>query len=666
MLHNFRRLFCLCVLLISLCLTGLLPGAAWAQARTALVIGNAAYRSAPLKNPVNDASDMAAALGKLGFDVMFLKDATMQQMEGAVREFGLKLRKGGLGLFYFAGHGVQVAGENYLVPVNAVIQSEGDVKYGCLNAGLVLAKMEDAGNGPNVVILDACRNNPFARSFRSAEAGLARMDAPTGSIIAYATAPGKVAADGNGRNGLYTQYLLRNITKPGLSVTDLFMNVREAVVRESGKKQVPWENTSLIGRFSFAGQAAAPQPVPQQAAAAPAPVLQQAVAPPVAKPSPVAQPVQPAFPVLRTQTAPAPTPDEAKLMQFMRLAWSAKHDDERNSARKLATPLAAKGSIYGKYALGWLSEDDKVKQQANIQGAKQGIPLAMVELAEYLVENPVSTADDAEARAWLQQALELGEPKAKVALGSLLIQGKGGPRDMFAGERLLTEAARELPEYNLLVGVTYSSLADKGLPKAEAKSKFLAYTRRGADLGDTHAMMQMGFEHEFGKTVPKDMKEAVWWFTKAAEKNDVYGMTTLGMTLRYGKDGVEKDSIAAARWFRSASARGDEPASIYLAQMTMLGEGIPKDLQRGLGMLKGLAEKGSGYAQVELGKMYEHGEGLTKNQQEAYYWYVVADSIGDIGGRVYRASLAKTLPAEQRAVIEAKAAMWKPKKAAKS
>ena len=142
------------------------------ERRVALVIGNGAYPTAPLKNPVNDASDMAAALKRLGFEVTLLRDATMQQMEGAVREFGLALRRGGLGLFYFAGHGVQVAGENYLVPVNAVIQSEGDVKYGCLNAGLVLAKMEDAGNGPNVVILDACRNNPFARSFRSAEAAL--------------------------------------------------------------------------------------------------------------------------------------------------------------------------------------------------------------------------------------------------------------------------------------------------------------------------------------------------------------------------------------------------------------------------------------------------------------------------------------------------------------
>jgi len=239
--------------------------AAPAQAkRVALIIGNGSYPTAPLKNPVNDATDMDAALKRLGFETMLLKNATMQQMETAVREFGLKLRSGGLGLFYYAGHGVQVGGENYLVPVNAIIQTEGDVRYGCLPAGLVLAKMEDARNGVNVVVLDACRNNPFGRGFRSAEQGLAEMRAPTGSLIAYATAPGKVAADGSGRNGLYTQHLLRNIVTPGLSVTDMFMNVREAVVRDSGRKQVPWENTSLIGRFSFAGgtQVASLGPMP--------------------------------------------------------------------------------------------------------------------------------------------------------------------------------------------------------------------------------------------------------------------------------------------------------------------------------------------------------------------------------------------------------------------
>ena len=243
-----------------------------AEFRTALVIGNSAYKAAPLKNPVNDARDMASALKGLGFDVTLLTDASHQKMEAAAREFGLKLRQGGVGLFYYAGHGIQVAGENYLVPVDAVIQTESDVKFGCLNAGLILGKMEDAGNGLNVVILDACRNNPFARSFRSAEQGLAKMDAPTGSLIAYATAPGSVAADGAGRNGVYTENLLKNLRTPGLPITDLFMRVRMGVVAATGRKQVPWEASSLTGYFYFSGEPAPGQsPPPMLASPAPAP-----------------------------------------------------------------------------------------------------------------------------------------------------------------------------------------------------------------------------------------------------------------------------------------------------------------------------------------------------------------------------------------------------------
>lgn len=245
-----RSMIVLAVLILILLAQAALP--AHAERRTALVIGNGTYKSAPLKNPVNDARDMAAALKRLGFDVTTLTDATQPQMENAVREFGINLRQGGVGLFYYAGHGVQVAGENYLIPVNAIIQSEGDVRYGSVNAGLILAKMEDAGNGINIVILDACRSNPFARSFRTAEQGLAKMDAPTGSLIAYSTSPGKVASDGGGKNGLYTHHLLNNITTPGLSVEELFKRVRQGVAGDSARKQVPWEASSLIGQFSFA------------------------------------------------------------------------------------------------------------------------------------------------------------------------------------------------------------------------------------------------------------------------------------------------------------------------------------------------------------------------------------------------------------------------------
>jgi|GEM_PF-1087409 len=220
-------------------------------AKNALVIGNSAYTTARLINPVNDAKDIAYILSKLGFKVTLKTNATQRVMERAIRDFGRNLRKGGVGLFYFAGHGIQVKGSNYLIPIGAVLESEGDIKYEAVDAGLVLAKMEDAGNGLNIVILDACRNNPFSRSFRSAETGLAKMDAPRGSILAYATAPGSIAADGTGRNGLYTAKLLKHMVTPNLKIEEVFKRVRIDVASDSGNKQTPWESSSLMGDFYF-------------------------------------------------------------------------------------------------------------------------------------------------------------------------------------------------------------------------------------------------------------------------------------------------------------------------------------------------------------------------------------------------------------------------------
>jgi len=223
------------------------------EQRIALVIGNSNYLYAPLRNPVNDANDMAAALRKLGFRVTLRTDAARRTMKEAIRVFGKALQSGGVGLFYYAGHGIQSRGSNYLIPVHAEIQSEADVEYEAIDAGRVLAQMEMAGNNLNIVILDACRNNPFARSFRSGEKGLARMDAPTGSVLAYSTAPGSVAADGSGRNGLYTAKLLKHLQVPGITVERMFKLVRRDVTRESGKAQVHWESSSMIGDFYFSG-----------------------------------------------------------------------------------------------------------------------------------------------------------------------------------------------------------------------------------------------------------------------------------------------------------------------------------------------------------------------------------------------------------------------------
>lgn len=242
--------FCLVMVCCQLC-ANLSATAAELPRRTALVMGNAAYQNGRLRNPVNDATDIAATLQKLGFTVTLARDVDLREMEQAIDTFSRRLRQGGVGLFYFAGHGVQVEGENYLIPLQARIRREQDVRYEAVPAGRILGAMEDAGNGVNLVILDACRDNPFTRRWRSSQRGLASMQALRGSLIAYATEPGGTAIDGKGRNGLYTKHLLQHLATPGLSVELMFKQVRVEVVEATGGRQTPWESSSLIGAFSF-------------------------------------------------------------------------------------------------------------------------------------------------------------------------------------------------------------------------------------------------------------------------------------------------------------------------------------------------------------------------------------------------------------------------------
>jgi uncharacterized caspase-like protein len=242
-----------------------------AERRTALVIGNSAYQKSPLVNPVNDAQAMAASLGSLGFTVTKIENASKGQMADAIRKFGDTIKLGGVGLFYFAGHGVQVNGENFLIPVDDDIQEKNQVATKGIEAKVVLQAMGNAKNRLNVVILDACRNNPFAQNVSRAlvptgntdgrarsdsASGLAPMEALVGTLIAFATAPESVAADGSGKNGVYTENLLRNISEPGLRIEDVFKRTRFAVRQETSGRQVPWENTSLEGDFYFVAPAA--------------------------------------------------------------------------------------------------------------------------------------------------------------------------------------------------------------------------------------------------------------------------------------------------------------------------------------------------------------------------------------------------------------------------
>lgn len=221
------------------------------ERKIALVIGNKGYKISPLANAVNDANDLAELLKQKNFDVTKVIDGTRLEMRNAVRQFTEKIVQGGVGLFYYSGHGVQVDGDNFLVPIDASFEYKEEVPDVCVSVSSILRFMESSNNRLNIMILDACRNSPFKSFSRSGEKGMVRVEAPTGSIVAYSTAPGKTASDGTERNGLYTAKLMKYMNVPGLKIEDIFKQVRIEVSNESANRQVPWESNSLMGDFYF-------------------------------------------------------------------------------------------------------------------------------------------------------------------------------------------------------------------------------------------------------------------------------------------------------------------------------------------------------------------------------------------------------------------------------
>lgn len=236
------------------------PALAQQEARTAVIVGNSSYSFAPLVNPKNDAEDIAEALTGAGFQVNLLLDATQDEiMEAVVGLSDILEEKGGVGLFFFAGHGVQVEGENYLLPIGEAPGDAAQLKAETVSAAEVVERMSAAGNDLNIVILDACRDNPLT----GAVSGLSRIDSSAKLFISYSTSPGAVALDGEGRNSPYTKHLTLSLATPGLNLEETFKETLKGVYQETGGKQTPWLSSTFFGEFVFkdgpAGEAKADQ-----------------------------------------------------------------------------------------------------------------------------------------------------------------------------------------------------------------------------------------------------------------------------------------------------------------------------------------------------------------------------------------------------------------------
>ncbi len=254
-MSKLQRLVCVLIAFVAL------GSAAHAERRVALVVGNGAYTSAgALANPVNDAGDMSDALKRLGFEVIVGTDLDRRAFDGKLREFARALPKADVALFFYAGHGLQVSGRNFLIPVDAQLQTERDLDFEGVPLDFVLKQMELERDGrTSIVLLDACRDNPLARNLArtmgtrstSVGQGLAQVQAGVGTFVAYSTQPGNVALDGQGRNSPFTSALTKALSEPGRTLTSLMIEVRKDVLAATGGRQVPWDHSAMTGDFYF-------------------------------------------------------------------------------------------------------------------------------------------------------------------------------------------------------------------------------------------------------------------------------------------------------------------------------------------------------------------------------------------------------------------------------
>ena len=429
-----------------------------AQRRVALVIGNAAYTHAPaLRNSTNDATDIADALRQVGFQVVIGTDLSQEDMENSVNEFRALAQDAEAALFYYAGHGVQVAGENYLLPVDADIEHQTQVRHRSLALGQVMDVLDDTRARFKVVVLDACRDNPFA-SMRSLSGGLANLtSAPSGSFVAYATAPGRRASDNpTGRNGLFTSAMLLEMQAPGVELTTLFRNVRNRVALESGSAQEPWTSGSYSGDFFFrpvgsaAGTYVAEAATPAVAAAGPAQASRVApaqVAEWAAEGAAAfhARSFAQALPALQRAADAGDAGSQTRLGLMHQNGWGVREDDA--AAMRLYRPAAAAGDPVAQGNLGYLYQHGLGAPPSPGEAARlyrlaadQGRAAAQNNLGALYQAGEGVPQDDAQALRLYRQASERGLAEATYNLGFMTEHGRGTAADCAAALALYTAA----------------------------------------------------------------------------------------------------------------------------------------------------------------------------------------------------------------------------------
>ncbi len=503
-----------------------------AETRVALVIGNGEYATARLANPKNDAELMARTLKSVGFEVIKYTDANMQTMRQAFTDFARRLRQpDAVGVFYYAGHGVQVAGQNYLIPIGADITAEGEVALQALNLSELLASMKGAASRINVAILDACRNNPYESHVRSIARGLAPVSAPAGTLISYATAPGEVAQDGSDGHSPFTAALAQSIPIPGLAIEEIFKHTRETVLAATQNRQTPWEHSSLVGNFIFKAKSAGQEPSRRPLATSRGAADDQRLTE-IAAWDQVKTTEDPAILRRHIETYPGGAYEELahyKIAQLERRptgwTWWQTGNNEATASR---------GDVDGVFERAVKLDVAGGTPEALVEAARlyrvaadQGVATAMYNLARMFDKGRGVERSASEAASWYEKAAKADHTAAQGSLATLYEFGEG-------------------VQLNL----------------AEA----LRLYRLAADKGDGHAMTSLGYLYAQGKGVGRDNKEARKWYLLASEKRIVRAMFNLALMQMRGEGGPV-DGVEAIHWLNIAVDKGHAGAMRELAYL---------------------------------------------------------------------------------------------------
>jgi tetratricopeptide (TPR) repeat protein len=510
--------FCRRSLVILLCAAGVLIGIhaqAVAGVRLALVLGNGKYQTVPeLSNPPNDAADLAQALRGVGFEVIEQRDGTREAMAKAVRDFSERLRSADVALFFYAGHGLQMNGENYLLPVDAKIENPADVRFNTINLSDIQQEMEGGGRA-NIVILDACRNNPFAEKLASGgraapTRGFSRVDATgEGSLIVYSTQPNNVALDGAGRNSPFTAALLKYVATPGLEVRQMISKVRGDVLRATDHRQTPWDSSSLVGDVYIAGPAAAATQavIGQNPSAASAAVgVAQTVEPTASPRSAPATSVAASGPAAECERLVAPPPPFASPEQL-------KIAKTRNFAAGVPVCEAA------------------VSANPNEPRMQFLLGIAYFSSKNYLAALP-----------HYRKAADSGYAPAQDSLGAMFAQGLGVVKDYPRAFDLISKAAAAGDPVGIGdLGAMYSN----GFFVKQDAAKALDQYEKSIEAGNSFALAQTGVMYYSGKGTPRDYNAAAQYFQQAADLNDGYSLKFLAIMYERGLLGPPDPAKAA-------------------------------------------------------------------------------------------------------------------------